>query len=416
MNYISKHTQTLFTAGAALVALRVLDDSFLQPAAGTSAADHLVSGLVPIAFLAAAAFAFRRAGSVVQGFLALLVGLAGIVAGADAFYYSAETGISTADLSGFASAIAGVGLLGLGGAILWRGRGTEGTRARRYGTRAAIAAGAALFVVVLVVPVAIGYLMTHIQGAETPEANLGVAYRDVDLETSDGLTLDGWYVPSQNGAAVIVFPGRRESTQSRARMLSDHGYGVLLLDRRGEGESDGVPNAFGWGGYRDIAAGVEFLSAQQGVDPDRIAGLGLSVGGEMLIELAARPDDGLAAVISDGAGTRSWAEEKETPDGNLLGAPSLLAKTAAVAVFSDTAPPPSMFDLIPDVAPTPLFLISSQEAKNEVLASRFAEVAGAGAETWAIPGDHHVGGMDVAPKAYERRVVGFLERSLGEAR
>ena len=29
-------------------------------------------------------------------------------------------------------------------------------------------------------------------------------------------------------------------------MLVRHGYGVLLFDRRGEGESNGDPNEFGW--------------------------------------------------------------------------------------------------------------------------------------------------------------------------
>ena len=80
-----------------------------------------------------------------------------------------------------------------------------------------------------------------------PANHLGVAYEDVSFTTSDGLTLQGWYVPSRNGAAVISFPGRK-GPQQPARMLARHGYGVLLFDRRGEGRSDGEPNAFGWGG------------------------------------------------------------------------------------------------------------------------------------------------------------------------
>jgi hypothetical protein len=404
----------LFAAGTGLVALRVADDSFIQPPPGTSPFDHLASGLIPLAFLAAAVAMFARAGSVGRGFLALLTGLAGVVTGADAFYYAAEAGISPEDVSGFAAAAAGLGLLGLGAALLWSGRDRERSPARRYGLRAAIAVAAALVASLFVFPIAVGYVTTHIQSPEVPEPRLGVAHREIELETSDGLALDGWYVPPRNGAAVIVFPGRRESTQSRARMLIDHGYGVILLDRRGEGASEGAPNAFGWGGDRDAAAAVDYLRSRPEVDDDRIAGIGLSVGGEMMLDLAAKPDDGLAAVISEGAGTRSWAEERETPDGNLLGAPSLITKTVAVSLFSDTAPPPSMFDVIPDVAPTPLFLISSQDAANEVLAPRFEEIAPPGTETWSIPGDDHIGGIEVAPKAYERRVIGFLERSLDD--
>ena len=44
-----------FRLGVALVALHVLDDSYLQPQPGTSAGDHLVSGLVPLALLGRAA-------------------------------------------------------------------------------------------------------------------------------------------------------------------------------------------------------------------------------------------------------------------------------------------------------------------------------------------------------------------------
>jgi DNA mismatch repair protein MutL len=42
----------LFLLGVIVIALHVLDDSFLQPSPGTSAGDHLVSGLVPLAVLA----------------------------------------------------------------------------------------------------------------------------------------------------------------------------------------------------------------------------------------------------------------------------------------------------------------------------------------------------------------------------
>ena len=73
-----------------------------------------------------------------------------------------------------------------------------------------------------------------------PAADLGAAYEDVAFETSDGFELKGWYIQSKNGAAVISFPGRA-SSQKRAKMLADHGYGVLLFDRRGEGESEGDP-------------------------------------------------------------------------------------------------------------------------------------------------------------------------------
>ena len=107
-------------------------------------------------------------------------------------------------------------------------------------------------------------------------------------------------------------PGRDDLTR-HARMLAGHGYGVLLFDRRGESESEGDFNAFGWGGDDDIKAGVSFLRRRADIDPTRIGGLGLSVGGEMMIEAAAE-DRRLRAVVSEGAGARSLAEHWDLPE------------------------------------------------------------------------------------------------------
>ena len=90
-------------------------------------------------------------------------------------------------------------------------------------------------------------------------------------------------------------------------MLVEHGYGVLLFDRRGEGASEGDPHLFAWTGARDVHAAVEFLEDRPDVDPARIGGLGLSMSGEMLLQAAAESPK-LAAVVSEGAGTRSLEE------------------------------------------------------------------------------------------------------------
>ena len=118
-----------------------------------------------------------------------------------------------------------------------------------------------------------------------PANHLGVPHENVKFETNDGLELEGWYIPSRNGAAVISFPGRN-GPQRQARMLARHGYGVLLFDRRGEGRSDGQPNIFGWGGDEDIKAAIRSCRRAT-TSTERIGGIGLSVGGELMLEAAA---------------------------------------------------------------------------------------------------------------------------------
>ena len=144
-------------------------------------------------------------------------------------------------------------------------------------------------------------------------------YEDVTFTTSDGLRLKGWYIPSRNGAAVISFPGRAARRSAR-ELLARHGYGVLLFDRRGEGESEGDPNLFGWQGERDIHAAVAFLQGRPDVDPERIGGIGLSVGGEMMIEAAAE-STALKAIVSEGASGRSVRDVVANPGATVAGGP-----------------------------------------------------------------------------------------------
>ena len=106
---------------------------------------------------------------------------------------------------------------------------------------------------------AVAYVVTHAARPPVERIDLGGRDTDVRFRTSDGLRLHGSYVPSRNGAAVIVAFGRKGS-QPHARMLARHGYGVLIFDRRGEGRSDGDPNSYAWNdGELDLRAAVDFL-------------------------------------------------------------------------------------------------------------------------------------------------------------
>src|SRR4051794_16910222 len=189
-----------FTAAVAVIALHIADDSFFQPEPGTSAADHLLSGIVPIALLALAAVAYRRVRPGAGAALALVVGLLGIGFGSEAVRYWSMEGLSGDDYTGLVSIAAGVVLLGIGFVTLWRSRRLDDRRAWRYARRALLAVGALLVLLELVWPVLVGYGTTHIARSATETGTLDVAHVDVTLRTSDDLDLPGWYVPSKNGA------------------------------------------------------------------------------------------------------------------------------------------------------------------------------------------------------------------------
>jgi hypothetical protein len=407
-------TNRVFLAATAAVALHVADDNFVQPPDGTTAADHLVSGLVPLALLGLAAWGYPRLRAGAAAVVALLVGVSGLVGGLiEAGYYTLEVGPSGDDFSGFLAGAAGVVLIGLGFVRLWRSRRTGGHWFRRYGRRTLRVAGAVLVANLVVLPVMFAYLTTHVAVAEVPAAHLGTAYEDVTVTTSDGLELAGWYVPSKNGAAVIAFHGRTKA-QPHARMLARHGYGVLILDRRGVGESQGDGSMFGWGGTPDIHAAVDFLKARPDVDPARIGGIGFSVGGEEMLQAAAENPD-LAAVVSEGAGTRQTREQyEELGAGEFwINAPALVVKDVALTVFSNQLPPPTLMSLAPRIAPRRALLIWAPNGGNmETMTPVYADLIGPSAEVWEMPDAMHMAGIQAEPQEYERRVVGFFDQAL----
>jgi uncharacterized protein len=401
----------LFVLGAAVIALHVIDDSFLQPSPGTSAGDHLVSGLVPLAALALAARAYGSLRGGRRGALALVLGTFGIVAGVEAVHYASKVGPSGDDYTGLLAVPAGLLLLGLGAVTLWRTRRTGGNRPWRYVRRALLGALGVAVALFAVAPLSAGYLFTHLGRPVVPAAHLEAAYERVSFTTSDRLELAGWYVPSKNGAAVIAFPGRN-GPQAHTRMLARHGYGVLLFDRRGQGESEGDPHAFGWEGEKDIKAAIAYLERRPDVDPERIGGLGLSVGGELMLHAAAETD-ALKAVVSEGAGSRSVAEFRRMPDATPVQHGYETMITAGLTLFSDSPPPPRMHEIIGRIAPRAVFIIwTPNGVDTEALNPEYFEAAGEPKTLWAIPEADHVGGLAARPAEYERRVIGFFDEAL----
>ena len=393
------------------VALHAVDDAWLQPNPGTSAADHLFGGLVPLVLLSVAAvlYPWLRAGS--RAVVALLAGFFGVLSGVEAVAYLRDGGLSGDDYTGLVSIPAGLVLLGLGAWTLWRSRRRDDSPWWRW-TRRALWLGVTFVVASAVLfPTVIAYTVTHVLRGHVPEAELGVPYEDVSFTTSDGLRLEGWYIPSKNGAAVISFPGRTAS-QERARMLARHGYGVLLFDRRGEGASEGDPNLFGWQGERDVHAAVAFLQARPDVDPQRIGGIGLSVGGEIMIEASAE-SAALKAIVSEGGSGRSVRDTFANPDREWLDVIGNGFASTATALFTGNVPPAALRDLVPKMHAAAFFIYGENGQPVEEPANRaFYEKAPGYAELWEVPGSGHMGGAKAQPDEYERRLVAFFDRTL----
>lgn len=405
----SRREVAAFRLAILVIAVAVLDDAFAHPEPGTGVADHLSSGLVPVAVAGVLAWGYPRLRPGARAVIALVCGTLAVVAGVvDGARHVAEDRFSGDDFTVLLAGVAGIGLIAGAVALLWRSRRLDERRARRYGRRAAVGVAAAVLGFLVLLPAGFAIVATH--KARSPvTATLGAP---VTLTTDDGLRLAGSYAPSRNGAAVIVFPGRT-GTLRHARLLARHGYGVLTLDRRGEGDSQGRINLFGWNGEGDLRAALDFLSRRPDVEDGRIGGLGLSVGGELLLQTAGS-DERLRAVVSEGAGVRSLAEHLHTPGVGSVQrwGTNWVLQTAALAVLSDTLPPGDLAEAVERIGPRPVLLIRAPGGNpDEVLNEVYAERIGRSARLWTVGGGH-TGALDALPAEYERRVVGFFDRNL----
>lgn len=251
---------------------------------------------------------------------------------------------------------------------------------------------------------------------------MGLAYRDVAFPSSDGVRLEGWYVPSRNGAAVALLHGAGSThcaVLDQAAVLAGHGYGVLLYDARGHGGSAGHGMDFGWYGERDAAGAVDFLTDQTDVSPGRIGLLGLSMGGEQAIG-AAGVDDRVAAVVAEGATNRT-ADDKGYL--SAYGARGEVQQwvdhlTYGVVDLLTDAPAPDPLRHAVDAATsrddrTAFLLVAGGGVETEPLAADHIAGDSADVEVWTVPGAGHTRGLRTAPEDWERRVVGFLDEHLG---
>lgn len=267
-------------------------------------------------------------------------------------------------------------------------------------------------------------LVHHPVGERRPlqeiPADYGLPFEDVTVTTEDGLHLAGWYVPSQNGAAIMAqhgFKGDRTDLLVTAQLLQRHGYGVLLTSIRAHDRSEGDLITFGKHEMKDLEAWYQYLLSRDDVEPDRIGILGESMGGTLCLQYAAQ-NENIHAVVAHSA-FPSLDETVEISVQYYTGLPAFpfapmivfWAEREAGIKTSDVDAKKS----IAQISPRPVFILQGGADDHVPTQSGqwLYEAAGGPKELWYEPeATHH--GFDEEPfvAKFEQRVVAFFDQYL----
>ncbi len=117
----------------------------------------------------------------------------------------------------------------------------------------------------------------------------GMDYQDVSIDTADGVTLHGWFIPGRSSRVLLFFHGNAGNISHRLesiRQFQGLGLSVLIIDYRGYGQSSGTTSEKGI--YRDADAAWRHLTEDRGIATSDIVIFGRSLGGSAAAWLATR--------------------------------------------------------------------------------------------------------------------------------
>jgi uncharacterized protein len=288
-------------------------------------------------------------------------------------------------------------------------------RAMRW-LRALVTAAAGLILLLFVVSWLLGSALSRPLPAIVGPPPMELGADPVKIYSPSGSMLSGWFIRGESGRGVVVLMhGIRSSRLSmleRARFLHRTGYGVLLFDFQGHGESAGEHLTFGALEREDARAAVDYVRTQ--APGERVGVIGASLGGAAA--LLAEPPLAVDAMVLEMVYTTIDKAVANRLALHLGSASAPLAPLLTAQLRWRVGVDPSV--LRPVVAAayvrTPKLFIGAERDQHTTLQDSLDLYHGAAdpKELWIVPGASHVDLHAFAVTVYEKRVLAFFARHL----
>ena len=253
---------------------------------------------------------------------------------------------------------------------------------------------------------------------ETP-VNYNLPFEDVTVTNPDGQKLVGWFIPSDNGAVIIMqhgYKSTRAEMLNEAEMMHRHGYGALITSIRAHDYSEGQLITFGKYEVQDMESWYQYLLTRPDIDPQKIGILGNSFGGMLAIQYAAQ-NKNIKAVVADSAFS-SLNDTVATSVKHFTGLPEF-PFVPLIVFWAEQETGFKSADIdgtkwITEISPRPVFLM--QGGVDTVISvssgQKLYDAAGEPKELWFDPALGHVEFDSERASEFEARVAAFFYKYL----
>lgn len=239
----------------------------------------------------------------------------------------------------------------------------------------------------------------------------------VTFSSKSGATISAWYGAPRTDAPIVILShgirGSKAQVADRARFLRDAGYGILLYDAQGHGESIADRITFGFLEAHDAQAAVEF--ARSKAPRSKVGFIGPSLAGASAL-LGPKPLEVDALVLEAVYPTLQDAVQNRIALrlGDLASAP--ITHILMWQVEGRLGFDPHSLNPIERIgeARAPILLIAGSEDRHTTLEESRAlfDAASKRSEFWVLDGAGHESFHRFAGAEYERRILDFLKRHL----
>jgi uncharacterized protein len=263
-----------------------------------------------------------------------------------------------------------------------------------------------------------------VEQADIAFSQLQTHREEFDIRCFDGTVLRGWKVRSStpSGDWVIVFHGvsdNRMGVLEHSRILLMAGYGVVMMDSRAHGASEGDMATYGWLERNDTRAIVEVLEASE--RPRHLFAFGESMGAGIALQSAA-VEPRIEAVVAEASfanlreASYDYAGLRRSP---LLGKTFFAPGTWTMILRAESLASLRASEVSPEKAVTarafPVLLIC--DAADVALpcrhTKRIYDAARGPKEMWIVPRAYHTAALGYEPVEFRRRVLGFYDSVRG---